>query len=294
MKDSIYIQYLISNNQDSNWGLTINTVGYQNIPPDSVYPTPYHPYNYLFSAKTGRVLNEYQLLYISQGKGVFESDSFDRTQVVAGDMLLLFPGEWHSYCPEKNIGWDEYWIGFNGVHITNYVANGFFKKQKPIFKVGFHEDIVLLYRQAIQVSKKQKIGYQQMLSGIVNHLLGYVYLQDSQSPFEDTKINDCINRAKMIMVEKFATGISPEEVARQINVSYSWFRRVFKQYTCFAPAQYIRELKIQKSKDLLINTSMNSQEIAFEVGFESPEYFCYAFKKRFGKTPTKFRENILK
>jgi AraC-like DNA-binding protein len=292
MEDSINIQYLISSNQDARWGLIINTVGFQHVDAGSIYPLSNHPCNYLFSTQTGRILNEYQLLYIFDGEGVFESTSFKRSPVKAGNMILLFPDEWHNYFPKKETGWDEFWIGFNGSIINNCVFNGFFKKQKPVFDIGIYENIVQLYRTAIRISKEQRAGYQQMLSGIIHYFLGYVYFHDKQAISEKVKGIDDVNRAKIIMLEHFHEGITPEDVAKQINVSYSWFRRIFKQYTGLAPAQYIQELKIQTGRELLINTQLNSQEIAYKAGFENPEYFCYVFKKRWGKTPIKYRESF--
>ena len=41
-------------------------------------------------------------------------------------MILLFPGEWHSYYPDSETGWDEYWVGFRGVHIDRRVGKTLF------------------------------------------------------------------------------------------------------------------------------------------------------------------------
>ncbi|MDL2209119.1 AraC family ligand binding domain-containing protein, partial [Parabacteroides sp. OttesenSCG-928-O15] len=113
MKSSaVHIKYLIVNEADSLWGLIVNSVGYQRIEPGEAYPPRNHPTRYLFNVDKGRVLNEYQLLYITRGKGVFTSSERKKTEVKEGNMFLLFPGEWHSYKPDKETGWDEYWIGF--------------------------------------------------------------------------------------------------------------------------------------------------------------------------------------
>ena len=290
MKDSIHIKYLIANEQDILWGLTVNTVGSQYIEPYSDYPPRNHPTRYLFSTEKGRVLEEYQLLYITRGKGFFVSESNKRVNIREGNMFLLFPGEWHNYKPDELTGWNEYWIGFNGVNIDNRIQNGFFNKQKPVFNVGIRQEIVQLYKEAIDVAMAQEAGFQQMLAGIVNHLLGIAYAQDKRSVFEDLKVINQINKAKIIMLENLQSGITPESIAIQVNMSYSWFRRIFRQYTGFSPANYIQELKIQKSKELLTNTMLTSQEIAFEVGFDNPDYFCTAFKKKTGSTPIKYRE----
>lgn len=287
--DSIHKQYLVANEQDISWGLVVNTAGYQTVEANSHYPITNHPMRYLFSTERGRVLEEYQLIYISQGQGTFASASKKKCEVKEGNFFLLFPGEWHTYRPDKDTGWTEYWIGFTGVNIDNRIQSGFFSKKEPVFNVGINDEIVHFYKQAADIASKQGTGFQQMLAGIVNLLLGYVYAGNKQVSFEELKVVNQINKAKMLMLDTFNSDVTPESIATQVNMSYSWFRRIFKQYTGFAPAQYIQELRIQKSKELLTNTNMTSQEIAYEVGFDTPYYFCIAFKKKTGMTPIKYR-----
>lgn len=290
MSESIHLKYLIANEQDEAWGLTIKTVGYQQILPYSPYPPGNHPQRYLFSTWKGRVLDEYQLLYLSKGKGVFMSESCGKTNIEAGDFFLLFPGEWHTYNPLDEAGWDEYWIGFTGINMDNRVAGGFFSKSNPVYHVGINEEIVNVYKQAIVTAIKQEIGFQQMLAGIVNYLLGFAYSKDKVQEFENLQVVNQINKSKIILNESYATNINLEEVAQEVNMSYSWFRRIFKQYTGFSPSQYLQELRFQKSKELLTNTMKSVKEISYEVGFENPDYFCTAFRKKTGMTPVHYRD----
>ena len=99
-----------------------------------------------------------------------------------------------------------------------------------------------------------------------------------------------MNKAKIIMTDHLFSGIKAEEVAEAVNMSYSWFRKVFKDYTGFAPAQYIQELKIQKGKELLSETHLSAKEIAYKMGFENHEYFFTAFKRKTGMTPVQYRK----
>lgn len=290
MRDSLHVRYLITSGQDTRWGLTINTVGYQNVGPGEHYPPQNHPTRYLFYMERGRVLDEYQLLYLVRGKGRFVSGNCRDTEIVEGRMFMLFPGEWHSYHPDPATGWDEYWIGFKGENIDNRIAHGFFSRANPVFNVGLHEEIVSLYKTAIATARDQYPGFQQMLAGIVNQLLGYAYSYDKRSSLEETWTVQQINKAKVIILEDLSVKISPEEIAGRLNMSYSLFRRVFKQYTGFSPSQYILELRMQKSKELLTNTDLSSREIAFRTGFENPDYFCTMFKKRTGMNPIRYRE----
>ena len=72
-----------------------------------------------------------------------------------------------------------------------------------------------------------------------------------------------IEQAKIIMNENVAGNVDPEELAMRLNISYSWFRRVFKEYTGYAPAKYFQELKLRKAKQLLVGTSQSVKEILF-------------------------------
>ena len=77
--------------------------------------------------------------------------SMSETSIKAGDIFLLFPGEWHTYGPLPNSKWKSYWIGFKGLNMDSRVANGFLSAEKPIYHVGYSAEIVALYNTAEDV-----------------------------------------------------------------------------------------------------------------------------------------------
>lgn len=285
-----HVKYMMSNEQDVSWGLTVTTAGHQNIPPNSEYPSTNHPVRYLFSTERGRVLNEYQLVYITRGRGTFVSAHHKECTIVEGDMFLLFPGEWHNYRPDPETGWYESWIGFTGFNMDSRVGSQFFTLEKPLFPVGLQERIFGSYQWAAEVAREQGAGYQQLLAGIVNLLLGLAYSEERRVAFRTLNVENQISKAKIIMQQGIGEDISGEDVAREVGMGYSWFRRIFKEYTGFAPNQYMQELKISKAKELLTNTDLNCQQIAYTLGFETPSYFNIVFRKKAGMTPTQYRE----
>ena len=292
MEKEIHFKYLIVNEQDLSWGLTVDTVGFQQISPNSTYPPNNHPKRFLFSTDKGRIIDEYQLLYICKGKGSFISESSKSQSVKEGDLFLLFPEEWHNYKPDNQTGWDVYWIGFNGYTIDNQVEKGFFNKQKAVFKVGINNEIEELYKRAIKIAIEQKSGFQQILAGIVNYLLGLTYSWDKNQFLDNLQVTNQINKAKIIISGNLITGIKAADIARQLNMSYSGFRRIFKEYTGLAPAQYIKELRNQKEKEFLTNTTFSCKEIAIKMGYNNQEYFFTTFKQKTGITPVQYREFI--
>ena len=136
------VHYLPVTDHDERWGIVCTTAGYQNVPPGSPYPLTQHPDSYSFTRQRGRVLDEYQLLYIVSGQGEFRSASCPATHVKAGTVVMLFPEEWHSYAPDPETGWEEWWVGFRGENIDRRVTAGFFSPKTPLLHIGHSAGIV--------------------------------------------------------------------------------------------------------------------------------------------------------
>lgn len=282
-------KYLIVNDQDKQFGLWVNTVGFQSIQKGIRYPLTEHPSSYFFNAAKGRILREYQLLYITKGEGYFESETTKRVKVEKGTLIMLYPGQWHTYSPNLSTGWNEYYIGFEGPIIDNLISNSFFTKETQILAVGFHENLVNLFTRAIETAKDDKIASQQYIAGVVLHILGKVLSISKNSLYENSETYQKIERAKIIMHENIYKEIDPEQIAEKLNISYSWFRKIFKAYTGYAPAQYFQELKINKAKHMLTETTQSVKEIAYQLNYNSTEHFFSIFKRKTKFTPTEYR-----
>ena len=289
--DAVHIKYLAVNPIDLKWGTAVNSAGYQEIAPGAPYPPKNHPSRYIFTVRSGRVLQEYQLLYITKGSGRFSCETLGRNRSIpieSGMMFLLFPGEWHSYQPDRQTGWKEYWIGFNGHFMDNLVAERFFTRESPIFKVNIHEDIVGLYNAAIAAAEAQESGFQQVLAGIVGRLLSLAYFYDRNFKFQESDTANKIGQAKVMIYDNYMS-ISPEEIASKLCLSYSSFRKTFKEYTGFSPARFINEVRMSKAKELLTNTALSIKEVAYNVGYNNHDYFFTAFRHMTGYTPAEYR-----
>ncbi|MEI9997952.1 MAG: AraC family ligand binding domain-containing protein [Verrucomicrobiota bacterium] len=88
------------------WGLYATGFGAVHVPPGAPYPPPGHPGRHAFDWERGRVLGEYQIVYLHKGRGAFESARTKRRPLRAGMAFLLFPGVWHRYRPDPRTGWD--------------------------------------------------------------------------------------------------------------------------------------------------------------------------------------------
>jgi AraC-like DNA-binding protein len=102
-----------------------------------------------------------------------------------------------------------------------------------------------------------------------------------------------IRRAKEFIHEHQAEDISLGQVARAVNTSTFYFCKMFKKVTGINFTDYLSRVRIEKSKNLLLNPNLRVSEIAFEVGFQSLTHFNRVFKRILGQTPTAYRAQLL-
>ena len=68
-----FFKYLTASVEDKDWGIFLNVAGKSHIAPHTSYPPSDHPSGYSFSWKSGRILQEYQINYITEGSGIMET-----------------------------------------------------------------------------------------------------------------------------------------------------------------------------------------------------------------------------
>ena len=153
------VKYLTINEDDRNWGIYVTTLGFQKITSNSPYPPEGHPEGYMFNTRTGRVLKDYQIVYITEGEGYFESEHMIKVKVEKGTVFFLFPNEWHNYYPEKLTGWSTYWIDFEGEYIDKLISNSYFSRESPLLQVNLRATHTTIFIYAITTAKIVHSGY---------------------------------------------------------------------------------------------------------------------------------------
>lgn len=124
------------------------------------------------------------------------------------------------------------------------------------------------------------------------------------SVFEDyekfvSEINSLKNNRHLEMVDKAQRHIcvnftdinlTVESIAERFGYTPYYFSRIYKEITGVNINDYIRQVRIGRAKHLLGATSLKVSDIPEKVGFTNASYFCSAFRKDVGLTPTAYRE----
>lgn len=81
-----------------------------------------------------------------------------------------------------------------------------------------------------------------------------------------------------------------EDLARDLNISRVQLYRKVKAILGISISDHINNIRLEKSKELLLNSNQNISEIAYSLGFSSPNYFSTSFKNKYGVSPKEFKK----
>lgn len=99
-----------------------------------------------------------------------------------------------------------------------------------------------------------------------------------------SRVDKALNRIH----DNYAAPMDVAELAALVHMSPSAFHRAFKEVTASSPIQYLKKIRLDKAKGLLLDQGMRVSEAAVRVGYESPNQFSREFKRYFGASPVSF------
>ncbi len=107
----------------------------------------------------------------------------------------------------------------------------------------------------------------------------------------DNTARAVIEEAKKYIKENYRNpDLSVEMICRQLQMSPAYFSTIFRKETGKTCVAYLTDVRLEQAVELLKATSDKTYVIAEKVGYPEQNYFSYVFKKKFGVSPTKYRE----
>ena len=100
-----------------------------------------------------------------------------------------------------------------------------------------------------------------------------------------------VAQVKNYILHHYSEGnLSPDHLGAMVYLSPGYLSTVFKEETGVTINRYVREVRMNKAKELLENTNMKISAISSEVGFSSSTYFCRSFREFYGVSPESCRK----
>lgn len=279
--------YLLVNQRDRQWGLYVTAAGIQFVPPGFRFRSKGHSPKHDYLWRHGRILQEYAIVYVTRGRGEFESIPTGKAPINAGSVVFLFPNVWHRYRPVKEVGWDSYWVTYQGEYADRLREQRFFTPEEPIFETGMDELILRPFTTLLDRIRSQPLGLQQLIAGDTMAIIAGTRSAARHQRME-SHIHEAICRAKGI-IESRETPPIVDKLAEDLGFSRSHFYQMFKECTGVSPYQYHLQLRMGRARELLRGSALLIKQIAAMLNFHDVYQFSKIFKKKIGVSPSQYR-----
>jgi len=290
-KTTDYFRYLPATPELARWGLGVTAAGRTHITAGAAYPPAQHPEDHQLDWAHGRVLDAMQLVLVSAGSGWLETRSSGKRRISAGMAFLLLPQTWHRYRPDARTGWSESWIEVQGPVVDALLRANTFPPGAILppgaIDAGLEETLAAIHRLVRQGAG----GFQPELSAAALKALA-LCARITQNRIQPSRIQRAVAEAERHLNEHHAEAVNVEQLARDLGVAYSHFRRAFRAQTGFAPWQYVIHLRLTRARRLLASSDAKLDDIAARVGFSSGFHLSAAFKRAYGESPDSWRRAL--
>lgn len=108
----------------------------------------------------------------------------------------------------------------------------------------------------------------------------------------DTTAKNKMHLAVKYITENYNQDIAINDLAEKFSMSPNYFSSIFKKEMGQSTVHYIKELRLNKAKEYLVDSRLSVVDIAKKVGYEDSQYFFKVFKKATGLTPMQYRKNF--
>jgi len=259
----------------------------------------------IFSHTASRVTwhshKQFELLFVLDGSTVYEFQGCDPIELAGGHFMVVPPGMMHR--GEQDLRMPTTLIGIvlafdarGATRNTPFTVRelGWLRRHFKANSLTVHPLGQDLRRIIVQLDKRlsgkkqdnDELSIAEMrlhvcsaISGAARQLSA-VDSQDSQFV-----VNAAIDYMRNHLNEPFSVG----KLVNHIGYGRSRLFELFRANTGMTPSDYLRRLRLEAARELLANTSRPVTDIAFEVGFNSSQYFSTVFLQYTGLTPTGFR-----
>lgn len=219
----------------------------------------------------------YLIHYVASGKGVFECEG-KRFELSSGDAFIIEPNKIVHYMADEKDPWHYIWIGFT----AQIKLHG--KLDRLVVREDGLEDAFFSMRRVYGMQK----GREDFLTSCIWRVISLLKEK------EKTKTLDYVERAKAYMEAGYSGKIRISELSRSLNLERTYFSALFKEKTGKSPQTYLTELRLSRGAELITRYGLSPTEASGAVGYSDLFSFSRMFKRRYGISPTEYKQNYIK
>lgn len=226
------------------------------------------------------VRSHFSLHVVAAGQGCFRTQEKE-WQLHTGDGFLIWPGEVISYQASGEAPWEYYFVTFRGTDASTLAQSAGLTPDHPIF---YHASLLENMKRLFALGNEK----QNLLP--MHALLLQCFSLLSATASSSAPGGEYMTNALNYLEQNYAYPLEVGEIARQVGVDRTYLFRLFKHSTGQSPQLYLRNFRLKKARELLLNTSLTLEQIAASTGLGSAAQFSKAFRSQYGCAPGALRK----
>ena len=154
-------------------------------------------------------------------------------------------------------------------------------------------DLKHMFEAILRECEQQEMGYEVVTNSLVHAILVKV-LRIVNDQFQLLRNGNDHPLERQIMdyiANHYMNNLSLKDIAQRFHISQYYLEHIFKEFAGESPINYLIRCRLEMAKKLLLTTGNSVTAIAQMTGYDTVSYFCVAFKKATGMTPTQFQNN---
>ena len=234
------------------------------------------------------VRNVYILHYVARGRGMLERGG-KVWPVSAGQVFFIRPWEPVCYYADEADPWEYAWVNFTGEESEALIAATAFGRVPvtPPLPAGA-EELFAALRGLGRGAAAECEG-----AGRLKVLLAYL-MRAHPAERADAEKDDMVSLAvERMRLKYYDSDFGIAQLAAELGVSRSHLYRLFARETGMPPKEYLRQLRLERARELVRASALSVKEIAYSVGYADALYFSSEYRRTYGRSPREDRRRTV-
>lgn len=260
---------------DSSQDISLYEVGSFRCPPSYGY---------------GPIIRDTHIMhYVVKGKGklCYHGKEYP---VYARQIFVIRSGDVSYYEADNEEPWEYIWIRFQGSLSDRLLRKAGITTDEPVFSVGSYSERFEKHLRYILHHYTREYDAIGTVYRLFQEMTDAACAGSKQKNVR--KASEYVQQVLDYIQQKYAEPISIQEISDYCCLNHSYLCRIFQIHTGESPQQYLQAFRMQKAEQLLIQSSLSVQEVAFSVGYSDPFTFSKAFKRLTGVSPSAYRGTL--
>ncbi len=233
----------------------------------------------------------YSGLIVLKGRGEYLDWNGRRFPLKPGSFAQHLPGKYHVLRRDLNEEWLETSITLGPVYYQSLVNLGSIDPDRGVIEISLANDLISDFeRLHVSLKNCSEQALNERLLDI--HSLLFKILNKEKCNLSHSQPSTAVSKAIDELSRNFHKKIDLRQLAGKINMSYSHFRREFKNATGVTPGIFRIRRRVEQAKLMIGSGEENVQSTAEALGYPDPFTFSKQFKKITGISPKNWKKSF--